>query len=658
MWPQPRKSTLREVRSLLHDHPDTIREVDHQGNTLLHQVARYSTSDVISLVLNADPALAYRLNNSRRAPLHVAAKYANAAAIAALLPRDKALLETRDDTGRTPLHLAIDSCRTGREAAFQLLYDASPSAAALTLDNGDTVLHAAVHSGNLSAVQRLAADRPDLLSARNQEGQLALDAAAVRYACVHSWTLDCMRRTRDSSAILATLLRATPTSGLGSVAALDARHGGSGTLLHRASMFGHVDVVRSILAVDSKAASVPDTFERLPIHVAADYSKHEVVRELLAVSRDFATALDEHLNTPLHYAAGDEMASDYFTVDLLCKAAPHAAHTLNIQSETPLMRAAHFGNVHALRYLLTSAPQTAEEPNEDGFLPICVTAMREDSDSSAACLQALLLHAPHTAKMRTPFGYTALHIAADYYRAGAVQAILQACPEAARVSTEDGLTALHVALMLKEDEQGLYVDDTSAVPVVRALLTTDPSLARSRLFFWDVDGCTPLHMAGALAMSGCVRELLAVDPQAVFLANHLGESALDWALRHGGKLSGCSRLMLSQRYEDAGAVQTVMGALRFHDSADAQFLLAITGNPPLPEGCWDLVPEQLEGALEALGAVLRAGSVNDVRQLVARVTAPGRARLVTVLAVLREVAPGLGDDAIRGILASAFDGAL
>lgn len=646
--------SVRELRSILTDHPHALKEADLRGNTVLHRAARYSGSDAIAFILRADPTLAHRLNDDRQAPLHVAAQYSNVDAIVALLPVCPALLPARDGTGRTPLHLAADNLHRTRDAAFGVLYGAQPSVAVVALADGDTVLHAAVESGHLDAVKCLADKSHALPSARNRAGLLALDVAARRYASIETWTLDGLQRTRSLHAILAVLLRATPQLEFGSIAALDAKYCGSGTLLHRACMLGHTDVVQSVLEVDKHTACVADTQGRLPIHVAADHSRLEAVRALLNVSSDFASARDDQLNTPLHYAAGDDLAQDDFTVDLLLEAAPHVAHSLNVLSETPLMRAACFGNARGLERLLKSVPQTAEVTNSDDRLPICMAIQELQDDVLDACLSVLLHHAPHTAKMQDEYGYTALHYAAEGHRLKAVQAILAVCPEATHLRTRREETAVHLTLYLEEHEHAFYTDDTAAAPIVRALLAANPSLARTSIQFWGARKSTPLHMAAALYMPLCMRELVAVDPYAAFLPNDHNQTALTMALLFGRK-SPCSRVILRQRYEDAGAVRDKLQTLRAHGAQDSEFLVAIAANLPLPEGCWELVPAQLEGALGMLGSVLRRGSSYDVRKLVASIDAADTRRLLAAMDALRKAAPGMGDDALRCILAFSFD---
>lgn len=655
--PSSHKYSLYEIRSTLQDHPDAIQDLDCNGNTVLHRAARHSCSDTISFITKADPTLHTRLNADQQTPLHVAARYANVAAVSVLLPSSQALLTARDREGRTPLHLAATSMHGKRERAFQILYDALPAAAAMTLDGDGTLLHAAVDCINLHAVECLASQFPALLSARNQDGQLAVDVAARKYAHRQSWTTENLRRLQSLHGVLAVLLRTTPISEFGSLAALDAKHGGSSTLLHRACLFGHTDVARAILAIDTRASAVRDTQCRLPIHVAADYSRVDTVKELLNVWPESASAKDDQLNTPLHYAAGDDLACDSFTVDLLLQAAPLEAHSLNLRMETPLLRAASFGNAHAMHRLLVAAPQTAEVTDEDGLPPICVAVMELQDDNMDACVELLLRYAPHTAKLQTPYGFTALHHAAELHRLGAVNAILAKCPETAAVTTPlDGLTAVHLAMMPKEDENCIYTDDTAAWPVVRSLLAVTPDLARRQLCFWDVQKCTPLHVAAALIMPLCMRELLAVDPHAIFLENAERLSALDWALMYG-RSSPCTRLILHQQWADAGTINAVLRMLHAHSATDSEFLIAIASNLPLPDECWALVPWNVEGLLGVLGAALRRGSVNDVRELVERLPIPEHKRLVTALASLRKVARALGDDAVRSILTFSFDDA-
>ncbi|XP_047314587.1 ankyrin repeat-containing protein ITN1-like [Impatiens glandulifera] len=75
------------------------------------------------------------------------------------------------------------------------------------------------------------------------------------------------------------------------------------TPLHLASMFGHLDFVKSILALKPELAKELDSRSLTPLHLASAKGYVEIVKSLLQVNKNMCFALDRNGMNPLHLAA-------------------------------------------------------------------------------------------------------------------------------------------------------------------------------------------------------------------------------------------------------------------------------------------------------------------------------------------------------------------
>ncbi|MEW5297250.1 MAG: hypothetical protein WDW36_000474 [Sanguina aurantia] len=125
------------------------------------------------------------------------------------------------------------------------------------------------------------------------------------------------------------------------------------TALHLASLYGHADIVRLLLANGGDPDVVNESDCSTPLHDAAAGGYDPILLMLLAKAHaDILNATDEDGDTPLHNAARGGHKS---TVELLLSRGADP-RTLNLEGNTPAGEAEH----QVVMQLLTLAQQEAE----------------------------------------------------------------------------------------------------------------------------------------------------------------------------------------------------------------------------------------------------------------------------------------------------------
>lgn len=148
-WIQPTLYNLTneliwpEVINRARSHPEEICWTDNEeGKTVLHHAARnFFSADVIREMLNcSDPAAAAIQDKSGQTPLHVACWNGSSEIIQILLYANPSVASIRDNHGRTPLHHACSSVSLASAETFKILIKANPNAVKVMDKRGKTPL--------------------------------------------------------------------------------------------------------------------------------------------------------------------------------------------------------------------------------------------------------------------------------------------------------------------------------------------------------------------------------------------------------------------------------------------------------------------------------------------------------------------------------------
>ena len=151
-----------------------IEARNKDGNTPLHEAARFGTPDNIAALVSACPDIEVR-NKVGYTPLHVAAMFGTPDNIAALV-KAGADLNAHENGGWTPLHLAAAGGTPSHIAAL-VSAGANIDARGTMIYAGQTALHAAASHGtpdNIAALLSAGAD----INARDNRGWTPLHYAA------------------------------------------------------------------------------------------------------------------------------------------------------------------------------------------------------------------------------------------------------------------------------------------------------------------------------------------------------------------------------------------------------------------------------------------------------------------------------------------------
>uniref|UniRef100_A0A0D9XCL9 PGG domain-containing protein n=1 Tax=Leersia perrieri TaxID=77586 RepID=A0A0D9XCL9_9ORYZ len=128
---------------------DLIKQADRvDGSTPLHLAVSWGYHDVISLLLDADPSVAYQPDHRGSFPIHIAALDGSVKTVSILLDKSDCA-ELRDAHGRSFIHVAIlEENQSIVEYACKK-QKLVPAVMNMQDEDGDTALHLAVQLGNL-----------------------------------------------------------------------------------------------------------------------------------------------------------------------------------------------------------------------------------------------------------------------------------------------------------------------------------------------------------------------------------------------------------------------------------------------------------------------------------------------------------------------------
>ncbi|KQJ93907.1 hypothetical protein BRADI_3g07405v3 [Brachypodium distachyon] len=170
------------TKMLLEWNRDLIKQAERPtGSTALHFASSWGLHEAISLLLAADPSLAYQPDSNGSFPIHVAAFTKQVKAVSVLLDGRHDCSELRDANGRTFLHVAVVeesqpvvryACRSKHQNFGSLFMNMQDN-------DGNTALHLAVQVGNLWIFNLLMENRLVKLDLTNNKGQTPRDLSST-----------------------------------------------------------------------------------------------------------------------------------------------------------------------------------------------------------------------------------------------------------------------------------------------------------------------------------------------------------------------------------------------------------------------------------------------------------------------------------------------
>ena len=219
--------------------------------------------------------------------------------------------------------------------------------------------------------------------------------------------------------------------------------GEDGTLLHAASLCGHIKVVELLLGhfVD---VDVPNHFNETPLHLAAKRGSVEVARKLIERNADINTA-DNTGWTPLHLAMFDVWGDE--NLDIARFLLDHGADVdaRDHEGSTPLHAASSTGIVKAVELLLEHGANIHEQNKKSRTPLLHAVVLMDDTwaDNYFDTIQFLLEHGAD-ANSQDKDHNTALHLVVQRNCVKAARLLLEH-GTSAHFQNSEGMTALQVA---------------------------------------------------------------------------------------------------------------------------------------------------------------------------------------------------------------------
>ena len=402
--------------------------------------------------------------------------------------QESADVNALDEEGMTSLIRAV---LTDDIEAMRALIKAGAHVNAVEKKTGSTALHFASLQGNEGVIQVLLAAGADV-NAKTTAGLKARDVAMLRgyteiaqalfsieQASMFGNGVEANAKPQDQAQVeggqstsvsmkqRTNLLSAAKYNDLESLDALlaegvdvnETTKTGMTTALHLASLNGHNDVVKKLLAAGADMSAEDDSF-RTPSMCAASAGRLAVMKTLLDAGDDVNNV---NVNgTALMWAAENGRLK---AVQMLFE---HGAdlRATNSCGWTALMKASFGGHEKTVGFLLQSGAEI-DVVNKDGRTALmCSTKGR---------VTRLLLRSGAEVNRKDKDGLTALHIAVQEYLIDVVRALLAKKETDVNAVNKNGETPLHIAV------------DKGLVDVMRELLKTgaNPNSNCVTRFSWE-----------------------------------------------------------------------------------------------------------------------------------------------------------------------------
>lgn len=490
-----------ECVELILDHGADPMSIDANGNSPLHYAAAFGHDQVVKLLVSSDNNVLKATHGNEQevvSPLHLAAYYGHVNVVLFLAQYAEYLinLDIADNQGRTALELAAFQGNSECQRALQIQ---GARATQKNLYNNRTALHAAACHGHTKCMQLLiegvmndqtAVDEPNALSkfinARDGDKCTAL--------------MHCVTNGHQSAVEFLLLRNAKiwPVDKFGC------------TVLHRAAVAGHEDIVRVLLSHQQqqrKFTSYDDISNddnlrnadfssdseslvsarshngRTPLHFAAIRGNASMLEALLQVAQT-VNVIDRYGYTPLHYACfeGHEPCVDAMLL--------HDSFNEFQGSIFSPLHCAMFNDNEACgdRLIETFGKDIVHLTDKKNRTPLHACAMGDSTDSSLF----LLSHGANVDAIDEN-GQTPLMYAARLGNEACLEIFITAKADHS-VHDSNLNNCLHLAAMNSHEDCILLLLDS-----VKDLDILDAQ---------NIDGKTPLHIAAKNGLPRAVKKLI------------------------------------------------------------------------------------------------------------------------------------------------------
>ncbi|XP_067668166.1 ankyrin-1-like [Haliotis asinina] len=268
-----KEGNLQRVRDILQQNKNDIDKHGKDGMTPVMWAARRGHREILDLLVEKGANLQL-VDDVRNNILHWACRGGNISMVKHIISINAVDISSKGRDGRTPLMYAA---RMGEHKLFQLLVSKGGLPAEVDND-GNSILQLACWGGNVEMVEYILLHNAVGISCTGQSRRTPLTAAAYKG---HGQILDLLKSKG---------------------ADLNAADDVGDSVLHRACLGGHEDIVSCVLKMDDVDINSRGQCGRSPLMVAARIGDKEIFDLLVEGGAD-AKLVDDDGNTILHLAS-------------------------------------------------------------------------------------------------------------------------------------------------------------------------------------------------------------------------------------------------------------------------------------------------------------------------------------------------------------------
>ena len=341
------------------------------------------------------------------------------------------------------------ACQNGNEEMVRnLIEDCKCDPLVPDSDTGDTPLHSAAISGNVSLVSFLLNCKCDPMKC-NKEGNTPLHEAC-KWGCTE---------------IVERLIHAEPST-------INSRNQIKESPLHLACSRIRSDIGKRLVSIDSCDMMALNYLKETPLHVASCSSDYDLIDCILNRSRDALKCTDLYGDTPLFNAC---RVGNVNVIKLFVEAGCNPLYVNTMTHELPIHIACRTGNVEVFQYLKNCmSSELWNQTNISGQTPLHLVC----EHGNFAFVNDILELASCDLNLKDNRGMTPLHIACKKGNAEIAKYILAQSNVDVNIENEYGNTPLHFACV------------NESTDIVMLLMQNEPDI-----MVRNKNGDTPAHIA-------------------------------------------------------------------------------------------------------------------------------------------------------------------
>ena len=211
------------------------------------------------------------------------------------------------------------------------------------------------------------------------------------------------------------------------------------TPLHEACKWGYLEIVEKLIDAEPSAINASNESMESPLHLACSRNKSHIGKFLVSIDSCDIMALNDSKETPLHVAS---CSSDYELIECILKRSKDALECTDIYKDTPLFNACRVGDVDVVKLFVEAGCDPLHVNNRTHELPIHI-ACRTENVELFQCLKNCMN--TESWQLTNLFGQSPLHLVCEQGNLLLVKEILEHGSYDLDLQDINGMTPLHIA---------------------------------------------------------------------------------------------------------------------------------------------------------------------------------------------------------------------